>query len=254
MQQLQNKVAIITGASSGIGQAAAKVFAGEGASLVLGARRQAELNGLVEEVARSGGKAVALAGDVRKEAYAEALVEAACSRFGGLDIGFNNAGQLGEITEPSEITLASWRETLDTNLTSAFLGAKYQLPAMLERGGGSLIFTSSFVGYTVGMPGMTAYAASKAGMIGLTKVLAAEYGPMGIRANALLPGGTNTDMARVHSDSEAARNFVRGLHALKRIAQPEEIAQAALYLASDASSFTTGQALLVDGGVSINRT
>ncbi len=254
MQQLQNKVAIITGASSGIGRVAAKIFAEEGASLILGARRQAELDGLVEEITRSGGQAVALAGDVREEAYAEALVEAARGRFGGLDIGFNNAGQLGEIAEPTGVTLKSWQETLATNLTSAFLGAKHQLSALLERGGGSLIFTSSFVGYTVGMPGMAAYAASKAGMIGLTKSLAAEYGPKGIRANALLPGGTDTEMARAHSDTEAAQDFVRGLHALKRIARPEEIGRAALYLASDASSFTTGQALLVDGGVSINRT
>lgn len=254
MQQLHNKVAIITGASSGIGRTAAKIFAREGASLVLGARRQNELEALAAEIQTDGGKAVTLAGDVREEDYARALVEMAREQFGGLDIGFNNAGQLGEIADPTTITLTSWRETLDTNLTSAFLGAKYQLPALLERGGGSLIFTSSFVGYTVGMPGMAAYAASKAGMIGLTKTLAAEYGPRGIRANALLPGGTDTEMARDHSGTEEAQEFVRGLHALKRIALPEEIAQAAVYLASDASSFTTGQALLVDGGVSINRT
>lgn len=254
MQQLQNKVAIITGASSGIGRVAAQVFAREGASLVIGARRQSELDKLVEDVQSKGGKAVALAGDVREEDYARALVETAHSHFGGLDIGFNNAGQLGEITEMTGVSLTSWQTTLDTNLTSAFLSAKHQLPALLERGSGSLIFTSSFVGYTVGMPGMAAYAASKAGMIGLVKTLAAEYGPKGIRVNALLPGGTDTDMARTHSNTEEAQEFVRGLHALKRIAQPEEIAQAALFLASEASSFTTGQALLVDGGVSITRT
>ncbi len=254
MQQLSNKVAIITGASSGIGRVSAKIFAAEGASLVIGARRHQELEILVEEIRRDGGKVAALAGDVREEDYARALVETARENFGGLDIAFNNAGQLGEMAEPTTISLSSWRETLDTNLTSAFLGAKHQLPALLERGGGSLIFTSSFVGYTVGMPGMAAYAASKAGMIGLTKSLAAEYGPKGIRANALLPGGTDTEMARVHSGTEEAQEFVRGLHALKRIARPEEIAWAAVYLASDAASFTTGQALLVDGGVSINRT
>ena len=254
MTQLSNKVAIVTGASSGIGRVAAQLFAKEGASLVVGARRQAELDSLVDEIRSTGGSAVALAGDIRREDYAQALVETACGHFGGLDIGFNNAGQLGEIAAPTGIALSSWQETLDTNLTSAFLGAKYQLPALLERGGGSLIFTSSFVGYTVGMPGMASYAASKAGMVGLTKVLAAEYGPQGIRANALLPGGTDTEMARLHSDTAEAQEFVRGLHALKRIARPEEIAQAALYLASDASSFITGQAILADGGVSINRT
>ena len=147
---------------------------------------------------------------------------------------------------------AAWHETMDINLTSAFLGAKYQIPAMLERGGGSLIFTSSFVGYTAGMPGMAAYAAAKAGLIGLTQVLAAEYGPKGLRVNALLPGGTDTPGAT--TTTPEARAFVEGIHALKRMAQPEEIARSALYLASDASSFTTGTALFADGGVSINRT
>lgn len=123
---------------------------------------------------------------------------------------------------------------------------------MLERGGGSLIFTSSFVGYTAGMPGMAAYAAAKAGLIGLTQVLAAEYGPRGLRVNALLPGGTDTPGAT--TTTPQARAFVEGIHALKRMAQPEEIARSALYLASNASSFTTGTALFADGGVSINRT
>lgn len=143
---------------------------------------------------------------------------------------------------------------MNTNLTSAFLGAKYQIPAMLYRNCGSLIFTSTFVGYTVGLPGMAAYAASKAGLIGLTQSLAAEFGSKGIRVNALLPGGTDTPMSRIFANTPETLAFVQGLHALKRIALPEEIAQSALYLASDASSFTTGSALLVDGGVSINRT
>ncbi len=123
---------------------------------------------------------------------------------------------------------------------------------MIERGGGSIIFTSSFVGHTAGMPGMAAYAASKAGLIGLTQVLAAEFGPQNIRVNALLPGAADTPALTANTSEERA--FIAGLHALKRISKPEEIAQSALYLASDASSFTTGIALLADGGVSINRT
>jgi len=125
--------------------------------------------------------------------------------------------------------------------------------AMVERGGGSLIFTSTFVGHTVGFPGMAAYAASKAGLLGLTQVLAAEYGPQGIRVNALLPGGTDTPMGRLVADTPEKQDFVAGLHALKRIAAPEEIARSALYLASEAGSFTTGTAMLVDGGVSVLR-
>ncbi|MER8413444.1 MULTISPECIES: SDR family oxidoreductase [unclassified Mesorhizobium] len=252
MFALANKIAIVTGASSGIGRASAKLFAEEGAKVIVAARRQAELDTLVAEIEDNDGAAIALAGDVRDEAYAKALVDLAVEKFGGLDIAFNNAGAVGRMGPISDLPLEGWRETLDTNLTSAFLGAKYQVPAMIERGGGSLIFTSTFVGHTVGMPGMTSYAASKAGLIGLTQVLAAEYGPKGVRVNALLPGGTDTPAATFKTPE--SRVFVEGLHALKRIAMPEEIARSALYLASDASSFTTGAALFADGGVSINRT
>ncbi|MER8844058.1 MULTISPECIES: SDR family oxidoreductase [Mesorhizobium] len=252
MLALANKIAIVTGASSGIGRAAAKLFAEEGARLIISARRQTELDALAVEIQDAGGTAVALAGDVTDETYAKALVELAVGSFGGLDIALNNAGSVGLMGPVPDMPAQTWHGTMDTNLTSAFLGAKYQIPAMLERGGGSLIFTSSFVGYTAGMPGMAAYAAAKAGLIGLTQVLAAEYGPKGLRVNALLPGGTDTPGAT--TTTPEARAFVEGLHALKRMAQPQEIARSALYLASDASSFTTGTALFADGGVSINRT
>ncbi|MGH6633914.1 MAG: SDR family oxidoreductase [Sphingopyxis sp.] len=196
MNTLANKVAIITGASSGIGHATATLFAREGAKVVVSARRQDELDALVAHIKEAGGEAVAVSGDVKDENLAKSLVDTAIDRFGGLDIAFNNAGSTGEMGPAPDVSLAAWRNTLDTNLTSAFLGAKYQVPALIARGGGSLIFTSSFVGHTAGMPGMAAYAAAKAGLIGLTQV----------------------------------------------------------YLASDASSFVTGAAHLVDGGVSINRT
>jgi len=251
MFDLNGKNAIVTGASSGIGRATAKLFARQGARLVLAARGAPALEALAKEIRAEGGQAVALAGDVRDEAFARALVDKAETQFGGLDIAFNNVGLVGEMGPITELELASWTEVMETNLTSAYLGAKHQIPAMLERGGGSLIFTSTFVGYTAGMPGMAAYAASKAGLIGLTQVLAAEYGSQGVRVNALLPGGTDTPMATFKTADERA--FVEGLHALKRIARPEEIARSALYLASEASSFTTGAALLADGGVSINR-
>jgi NAD(P)-dependent dehydrogenase (short-subunit alcohol dehydrogenase family) len=259
MRQLENKIVIVTGASSGIGYAAAKLFAHEGAKLVVSARRQVQLDRLVSEIATKGGQAVAHAGDIREEGTAQALVELAVGKFGGLDAAFNNAGQLGEMGETPEVSLNGWRDTLETNLTSAFLGAKYQIPAMLARGvdgqrSGALLFTSSFVGTTVGMPGMAAYAAGKSGLNGLMRVLAAEYGPKGIRANSLLPGGTDTDAAAVVAHTPEIEEFVRGLHALKRIATPEEIARTALFLLSDAASFITGQAILADGGVSINRT
>ena len=256
MNLLADKIAIVNGASSGIGRATALLFAREGAKLIVTARRRAELDRLVAEIEHEGGDAVAIAGDVKDEALAKALVDAATDRFGGLDIAFNNAGVVGEIKPVSDVSLAEWRDTLDTNLTSAFLGAKYQVPAMIERGGGSLIFTSSFVGHTAGMPGMAVYAASKAGQIGLVKSLAAEFGAKGIRANAVLPGGTDTpaSMTNLPDATPEVLAFIEGLHALKRMAHPDEIARSVLHLASDASSFITGTAMLVDGGVSINRT
>ena len=255
MNALINKVAIVTGASSGIGYATALLFAQEGAKVVASARRQAELDALVAQIKEAGGQAVAVAGDVKEESLAKALVETAVDRFGGLDVAFNNAGSSGAMGPVPDVSLTGWRDTLDTNLTSAFLGAKYQVPAMLKRGGGSLIFTSSFVGYTVGFPGMAAYAASKAGLIGLTQVLAAEFGARGIRANAILPGGTDTpsNAANLPGATPETRSFIEGLHAVRRLARPDEIARSVLHLASDASSFITGVALLVDGGVSIFR-
>lgn len=256
MTRLANKVAIVTGASSGIGHATARLFAREGARVVVTARRQAELDGLVGQIVAAGGQAVAVAGDAKDEAVAKRVVEAAQHHFGGLDIAFNNAGSIGETAPVQDVSLAGWRDVLDTNLTSAFLGAKYQVPAMIARGGGSLVFTGSFVGYSAGMPGMAAYAASKAGLVGLTQVLAVELGTKGIRVNAVVPGGTDTPASITNAPDATPEvlAFVENLHALKRMARPEEIAQAVLHLASDASSFITGTALLVDGGISITRT
>jgi NAD(P)-dependent dehydrogenase (short-subunit alcohol dehydrogenase family) len=252
MFSLTGKVAIVTGASSGIGRATARLFAEEGATVLVTARRAAELEALVAEIRSGGGEADMLAGDVTDEAHAKALVERAVARFGGLDIAFNNAGSVGRTGPLPDLERDDWEKTLGVNLTAAFLAAKYQVPAMLDRSAGALIFTSSFVGHTVGMPGMAAYAAAKAGLIGLTQALAAEAGPRGIRVNALLPGGTDTPAATFKTPEEWA--FVEGLHALKRVARPEEIARAALFLASDAASFVTGAAMLADGGISINRT
>jgi len=253
MNMLEDKVAIITGASSGIGRAAALLFAQEGAAIVVTGRRGAELDALVRDVKSEGGHATALAGDVRDEALAAALVETAVSTYGGLDIALNNAGMLGELGPVTEMTLENWREVLDVNLTSAFLGARRQLPAMVARGGGSLIFTSSFVGTHAGVPGMAAYAASKAGLEGLARTLAAEFGPSGVRVNTLLPGGTETAMAPSPEAQAQWRDWAIALHALKRFAEPEEIARAALFMASDQASFMTGASISIDGGASINR-
>lgn len=252
-QLLENKVAIVTGASAGIGEAVSRLFAQHGAAVVLAARREAELRAIAADIVAAGGKALACAGDVADEAFAAQLVAAAVGSWGGLDIAVNNAGIFGTLGPVPEMALANWNDVLAINLGSAFLGAKYQIPALRARGGGALIFMSSFVGHTVGLPGMAAYAASKAGMIGLAQVLAVECGTAGIRVNALLPGGTDTPMGRSFANTPEALAFVNGLPVLKRMARPEEIAQAALFLASDMASFVSGTALLADGGVSINR-
>lgn len=244
MKRIEGKVAVITGASSGIGAAAARLFAAHGADLVLVARRRSRLDLLVDELEARGARAVAVAGDVADPATHDAAVAAARTAFGRLDIAFNNAGLVGAMAPLAAITPAQWDEVLAVNLTAAFLGARAQIPAMLEQGGGALVFTGSFVGNSVGLPGMSAYAAAKAGLMGLVRGITADYAAAGIRANALLPGGTATEMA----GDAAQREWAAGLHAMKRIADPDEIAQAALFLASDMASFVTGSALWVDGG------
>lgn len=254
MGRLSGKVAIITGASAGIGRATAKLFAAEGAKLVVGARRQNELDALLAELRAEGGEAVALAGDVRSEEYAKALVALAVERFGRLDVAFNNAGVMGEAGPTTGVSEAGWNEAIAINLTGSFLGAKHQIAQMLKHGGGSVIFTSTFVGHTFAFPGVAAYAASKSGLIGLTQALAAEFGPHGVRVNAILPGAVDTAMYRAMNNTPESQAFITNLHALKRVASPEELARSVLYLASDDSAFVTGTASLVDGGVSITRT
>lgn len=254
MQQLINKTALVTGASSGIGRAIAKLFAKQGANVLLVARRQKELEQAVKEISEAGGRADFFVGDVSNETTAKEMVEHACQRFGELNITVNNAGTLGPSLPLESLSIEDWNQVISTNMTSAFLAAKYQVPAMQKAGGGSIVFVSSFVGYTIGLPNMAAYSASKAGMIGLAKALSSECAPYNIRVNALLPGGTNTAMGQSATATPEALAFVKNMHALKRLAEPHEIANSALYLASDQSSFTTGTALLVEGGVSVCKT
>lgn len=248
--ELKDKTIIITGASSGIGEAAAGLFAAEGARLVLGSRRRDNLEIIAGRIGAEGGRAVYLAGDVREEGYAQALVDLAVREFGTLHGAFNNAGMVGPMAPVGEMELADWNDVVATNLTSAFLAAKAQVPVLAGRGGGSIVFTSSFVGFSNGgLAGMAAYAASKAGLIGLTQSLGADLAVANVRVNALLPGGTITPMGGEGNPDVLA--FVAGLHPMKRMADPLEIAQAALFLLGDRSSFMTGSPMLVDGGVSV---
>ncbi len=244
MALLHNKSIIVSGASSGIGAAAARLFAAQGARLVLVARRQGRLTELAREINETGGKAEICVGDISASETHHCAVDIARDIHGGLDGAFNNAGMVGPVQPLANISAGDFAKVLAVNLTGAFLAAKAQIPALLERGGGSLAFTGSFVGVSAGLPGMGAYATGKAGLLGLVRAITADYAEQRIRATALLPGGTDTEMA---GDDET-KAWAAELHAMKRIAQPEEIAQAALFLLSDMSSFVTGSALWVDGG------
>jgi NAD(P)-dependent dehydrogenase (short-subunit alcohol dehydrogenase family) len=253
VMELKNKSIIVTGASSGIGAAAALLFAAEGANVVLGARRSAEMEILAGQINQSNGRAVFLSGDVKDENYANALVDLAMKEFGGLDGAFNNAGIVGEMGPVADMGIGNWNDVISVNLTSAFLAAKAQLPVMKKRGQGSIVFTSSFVGFSNGgMPGMGAYAASKAGVIGLVQSLASDHAADGVRVNALLPGGTITPSGG--EGDPAALDFIANLHPMKRMADAKEVAQAALFLLSDRSTFMTGSPMIVDGGMSVRLT
>ena len=251
--ELKNKSIIVTGASSGIGAAAALLFAAEGANVVLGARRSAEMETLAGQINQSNSRAVFLSGDVKDENYANALVDLAMKEFGGLDGAFNNAGIVGEMGPVADMGIGNWNDVISVNLTSAFLAAKAQISVMKKRGQGSIVFTSSFVGFSNGgMPGMGAYAASKAGLIGLVQSLASDHAADGVRINALLPGGTITPSGG--EGDPATLDFIANLHPMKRMANAKEIAQAALFLLSDRSTFMTGSPMIVDGGMSVRLT
>ncbi|ALC29061.1 glucose 1-dehydrogenase [Streptomyces sp. CFMR 7] len=245
---LSGKVALITGASSGIGAAAARHFADEGAAVVLVARRAALLEEGAERIRKDGGRAVAVPGDVTRPADMERAVATAVDRFGRLDCAFNNAGHASAGTVLHELPDEDFDRTLDVNLRGVWNCLRAQLPAMLAAGGGAVVNTSSVAGVRA-TAASAAYVAAKHAVIGLTRAAAAEYGEHGIRVNALVVGGTDTEMMdalRPPGPAVGAGFGSRGIQ--RRLADPVEIARAAAWLCSDASSFTTGTALAVDGG------
>ena len=250
-KRLEGKVAIVTGASSGIGRATAVAFAREGARVVVAARRRAELDATVSLAAEAGGQALAHVTDVTKEDEVRALVDFTMAKFDRLDIALNAAGGTfgGALTH--ELDEGVFRQWLDSYLVGAFLSTKHELAAMLRSGGGSVINIGTFVGHTKMFPGTTGYAAAKAGLIGFTRTVAAEYATRGVRANVLVSGGVDTPAFRLWNDTEEKRAGAAQLHAMKRVGTPEELASAAVFLASDEASYVTGSTFAVDGGVSL---
>jgi NAD(P)-dependent dehydrogenase (short-subunit alcohol dehydrogenase family) len=252
--RLQGRVAIVTGAGSGIGAATAARFAAEGAAVVC-----VDLNGdAVEQTAAAiaslGGRALAAAADVTSSPALDGVTDLALSRFGDIDVCFANAGIAGP-GSAADVDDATWAAVIDVNLTGVWRTARAVLPVMLERGRGSIINQAS-TGGLVGVPGVAAYAAAKGGVIALTRQMAVDYGPRGIRVNAIAPGTVPTPLLRASNaaggglmtsaqDPEGiARRFPLG-----RIGTPEDIAGAAAYLACDDSAWVTGSVLVVDGGM-----
>ena len=251
MGRLDEKVALITGAAGGIGRVAAALFASEGARVVIADVAEGEGKAAVDTIHDAGGHAAFVKADVSDPGEAEAMVRFAVETFGGLHVLYNNAGILppddaGTLDTPE----ATWERVMAVNLKGVWLGCKHGIPALLDSGGGSIVNVSSMVALLGSATAQIAYTTSKGGVLSLTRELAVEYARRGIRANALCPGPIETPlMAELMADPEwAARRLVH--LPMGRPGRADEIARAALFLASDDSSFMTGAALVVDGGAS----
>ncbi|WP_135550099.1 SDR family NAD(P)-dependent oxidoreductase [Paenibacillus cymbidii] len=250
--RLKGKVAIITGAASGIGKGTALLFAEEGAKLVLVDRDSERLQTTAAEIRQAGGACETVLGDVSLPETADLAVCTALDAFGGVDVLFNNAGimPVGDIVD---YPLSTWDEVMNVNVRSMFLLSKRAIPEMLKRGGGSIVNTSSVMA-SLTEPGYSAYTASKAAIIGLTKEIAVSYAEKGIRCNAIAPGWVETDMNVKLAESVGGMDklypVIKQQQPLGRMATPREVGYAVLFLASDEASAVTGSCLSVDGAAS----
>lgn len=244
---LEGKVAIVTGAASGIGAASAHRFATEGAAVVVADLREAKAAEVARAINDEGGHAVVVAVDVADDASVAAMVSSTVRELGGLDVLFNNAGTLRPGTAV-ELSVEDWDFVMGVNVRSVFLGAKHAVPVMEARGGGSIINTASVSGLH-GDGGAVAYAASKAAVINLTRALSTDHAAAGIRVNAICPGTIETPPVQRMMAHPGVRELNENTNSLRRLGRPEEIAAAAVWLASDQSSFVTGEAVTVDGGL-----
>ncbi len=250
-KRFADRTALVTGSGSGMGMAAALRLAREGANVVLAGRRAEALAAVAEQIAAEGGSALAVRTDIADPAQVEDLVTRIVATFGGLHLAWNNAGQLGAFQPLHEAALENFDTVIATNLRGVYACLKFEIAAMLRSGtAGAIVNTASWTAHGA-MPGLAAYAASKAGLDALARTVAVEVGPHGIRVNNVSPGIIATPMASgVLSSPTAARPFLRHTP-LQRIGTPEEVADAVLWLLSDDARFVTGQSIAVDGGFAI---
>lgn len=247
--ELEGRIAIVTGGGSGIGRAISRLYAAEGAKVVIGDIK-ADSEVTVEDIRKHGDDAIFVRTDVRDPSQVRRLLDVAVEKYGGIDIVCNNAG-IELVRRLVDTTEEEWDMVINTNLRSSFLVSKYALPRMIRKGKGVIINIASQLGL-VGFENLTVYCASKGGLILLTKAMALEYAKHGIRVNCICPGAIDTPMlereVKLMEDPDEARRMFVSKHPLGRLGTPEEIAQAALFLASDRASFITGESLVVDGG------
>ena len=239
---------LVTGAGSGIGRATAQLFAAERARVVAVDQNEADAEKTVALIKEAGGDAFAVAADVSSEADCRAMVERTVAAHGKVNIAFNNAGVGASGFAVADEEEVAFSRLIDVNLKGVFLSMKYEIPAMLAAGGGAIVNTASVAGL-VGERGIGAYAASKHGVVGITRTAALDYIGRGIRINAVCPGATRTRILADWFQDPKVEQFILSRHPIGRIAEPEEIGRAVLFLASDDASFVVGQALAVDGGL-----
>jgi NAD(P)-dependent dehydrogenase (short-subunit alcohol dehydrogenase family) len=249
-KRFSEKVVIVTGASSGIGKAAALEFAREGARVVVAARREAESNEVVKQIRDEGGEAIFVATDVARHESVQAMVAKTIETYGRLDCAFNNAGIAGDVFKPTaEHTEENWDQVIDVNLKGVWLCMKHQIPEMLKAGGGTIVNNASVYGLKPSTVGHAPYAVSKHGVVALSKTAANEYAKQGIRVNALCPGWTHSEIVDAALDAYPdVMGLIRQWVPMERVAETVEVARVALWLCSSEASYITGQALAPDGG------
>ena len=245
---MQDKVALVTGGTAGIGRAAAVAFARQGARVVVCARREAQGEQTLQLIRDAGGDGFFMQADVSDEPAMQGLIQAIVERYGRLDYAFNNAGFGGLPGPMVQGTRENWDRVISVNLTGTWLCMKYELQQMLPQGHGAIVNMAS-VGGVFGTPGIAPYVAAKHGIVGLTKTAAMEYAPFGVRINVVAPGGINTEMLdQLMLPPEALQKFGE-FHPIKRLGTPEEVANAVVWLCSDQATYVTGTVFMVDGGV-----